>query len=72
MNPNHKWICIRTADIFPLKPCFLNVPVSDTRYGKVSRVERLEVVCGSDFDRAWAVTLDLRVRVRVSAGVLGR
>eukprot|EP00656_Telonema_subtile_P008660 TRINITY_DN14041_c0_g1_i3.p1 TRINITY_DN14041_c0_g1~~TRINITY_DN14041_c0_g1_i3.p1 ORF type:complete len:382 (-),score=57.08 TRINITY_DN14041_c0_g1_i3:123-1268(-) len=49
-----KWICLKETDIFPLKPCFLNVPMGDTSFGEVTRVERVPLMCGNRFNEGFA------------------
>ena len=49
-----KWICVLEADILPLRSCNLSVPIGDSKYGPVMRVEHLEVPCGNRFEESWA------------------
>ena len=49
-----KWLCLEKKNVFPLKPCYLYIPTSDTDYGPITRVEKIEAVCGSNYNSRFA------------------
>ena len=42
-----KWICVRRTAIFPLMKCYFRVPMGDTPFGPITRIENVEVMCAN-------------------------